>query len=68
MPLPGSKRNQQFLQEINEPVHEEVLTEKPLSQMTKKELVEKAEDMGIIVSNRWTKSELVTEIMSKEYI
>ena len=60
MPLPGSPRNQQFLQEIKEPAHEE----KPISKMNKAELVAKAEEMGIEVQSHWKKQELITEIMS----
>lgn len=61
MPLPGSPRNPVFLQEIKEPVHKE---EKPLVKMTKAELIDYAESVGIVVQKGWKKNELLMEIMS----
>lgn len=61
MPLPGSPRNRQFLQEIKEPTHEE----KPITKMTKAELVVKAKEMGIKVQSGWKKQELLMEILGQ---
>lgn len=65
MPLPGSHREPQFLQEIKEPVHE-----KPVIDEVKEpvhtdsddndlsELIAQAESMGITVKHHWGKSQL----------
>ena len=58
MPLPGSHREPQFLQEIKEPVHETP----NLNSMTKAKIIEYANSMGVEVDIKMKKAELIQEL------
>ena len=59
MPLPGRNRNPVFLQEIKEPTHETP----DLNSMTKKQLQDYAEGLGLDLSKKLNKNALLMEIV-----
>jgi hypothetical protein len=59
MPLPGSSREPQFLQEIKEPKHETP----NINSMTKKQLQDYAEELGLELSSKLNKNALLMEIV-----
>ncbi len=62
MPLPGSKREPEFLQEIkkptHEPVQEPVVETSPDTNEDLAVLITEAEGLGIAVKSHWAKSQL----------
>lgn len=66
MPLPGSPREPQFLQEIKEPIHQEetiIEVKEPVQESSNfddnlSSLISKAKSMGIDVKPNWGESQL----------